>query len=91
MCFAPGGAVQAAIKAARPILDQSPGSAARATADVSGVGEKGVAFRRGVVDAYPIGRAGLLKQHPEAFRLCHNELPPPAPAAHAALLLARAD
>ena len=78
----PRQAVRSAIDSARPVLDAPP-DAARA----EGSAEAG-AFRRGVVDAYAVGRAGLLPEPPTAFRLCHNELPkPPLPSPALAALL----
>ena len=77
-----GTAVQAAISAIRPVLDRPaaalPPPPACASAEVGG------AFTRGILDAYPVGRSGMLKESPEAFQLCNSSalppLPPPNPA-----------
>ena len=73
----PQRAMQAAIAGVRPVLDAAPDGSGAATH----------AFRRGVLDGYAVGRSGLLKEQPAAFRLCDAALMPAPPPPSAAVRL----
>ena len=75
----PQRAMQAAIAGVRPVLDAPPDGSAAAAHQ---------AFRRGVLDGYAVGRSGLLKECPAAYRLCDPALMPvlPPPSAGVRML-----
>ena len=75
----PQRAMQAAIAGVRAVLDAAPDGSGAATH----------AFRRGVLDGYAVGRSGLLKKQPAAFRLCDAALMPAPPLPSAAVRLLR--